>query len=307
MFKKILLSVVALLLSMTASMAQSSNEIVVEQYSKIVTTGNVHLMLLQSDETSSIITELHGITKFRYKVKKGVLYIDVPTGIFAPKGYLKVVASTPELKALEVQGAVVESLGEIVGDSFNFKTDGSVNTANLWVDVDYLTVEIDGRSDVSVRGNAQSVTLSAVLGSRIDVLGLTADNLYVKAYEAAEIYAICDGKINAKLSTDATLYWAGEAKISENCKLGGKAIFIERGDTPYLFEKYDGVEVYTSFSGKTPAEASSKGTTENKSVTNGGATAKSSASAASNANKSSATSKSEASTSSTSSSEEDFF
>lgn len=232
--------------------AEENNTIVLENYSKIVTTGNVHLLLMQSDGESSITTELYGITKFRYKVKNGVLYIDVPTGIFAPRGYLKIVASTPHLTSVEVQGAAVECLTEISGDIFNFKTEGSVNTANLWVDVDNLTLDVDGRSDILARGVADNASLSAVLGSRIDIIGLSVEDLNVKAYEASEIYAMCDGTISAKLSTDATLYWTGDARMYKKEVLGGRVMRIYRGEVPYLFDKYDDVEVYTSFSAVAP-------------------------------------------------------
>lgn len=226
---------------------QVMGEIAVADFDKISTTGNVHLVINSGAAKSSIAPELFGIKNFKYKVKKGVLEIDVSTGVLAPKGYLKIVVSTPELSAVEVIGAEVECAAPIKGDTFSFTTLGAKNTAKLWVDVDRLILNVDGSSDVLVGGAAEYANLYAALGSRIDAIALEIDDLYVKACQNAEIYTISNRTISAKMTTGATLYWGGAAEVKGIKSFGGGIMEISRADYTNIFDKYKSLGVNRPF------------------------------------------------------------
>lgn len=253
-FIKSLLVVVLLFAFTQRSEAQEVGEIAVADFDKISTTGNVHLIINSGADRSSIAPELYGIKNFKYKVKKGVLQIDVATGIFAPKGYLKIVVSTPELSGVEVIGADVECAAPIEGDTFSFTTLGAKNTAKLWVDVDRLVLNVDGSSDVLVGGAADYANLYAALGSRIDATILKIDDLYVKACQGAEIYTVSNRTISAKMTTGATLYWGGAAEVKGVKSFGGGIMEISRANYTNIFDKYKSLDVNRPFlNGGTPA------------------------------------------------------
>ncbi len=219
--------------------SQQSSQISLPAFHTIDTKGNVELVVAPSDSLSSITVELYGIKGdgFDYEVRNGVLYIDVPTGIFAPAGHIRVFAATPELNTIRIQGAKVEFLKPLRGESFTLETYGTINQAELWVDVERLSVTIGGHSDVVVRGRAQRALLNASLGSSIDAISLNVENANANAYEGSEIYLIVDNILSARASTSGTIYYEGGCTLDAEEILWGKVQKIRRAKDDYI--EYD--------------------------------------------------------------------
>ncbi len=246
MIKRLLgVMITASLLINYNALAQDNKAVDLPRFNSITTTGNVHLLLLPSDSLSSITVELHGIKSngYSYKVKEETLYIDVPTGILAPEGHIRVVASTPLLENVVVQGAAVECLAPITGDTFRYQTLGSENTARLWVECQSVELEIGGNSDVVIRGNANQANLEARLGSRIDALSFNTPELSARAYEGSEIYTYGNKKVKAFATTLGTIYYDPSSEIAPKSFLGGRVIAIDRGRYETLFEKHSAEQI----------------------------------------------------------------
>ncbi len=230
MFKGVFIFTALLFITVCNAVAQQSSQIALPSFHTIDTKGNVQLVVVPSDSLSSMTVELYGISGdgFDYEVRKGVLYIDVPTGIFAPAGHIKVYAATPSLNTIRIQGAEVECIGPITAEKFTLETYGTTNSVNLMVDVKRLDVAIGGHSDVTIGGKCDNAILKASLGSRIDALGLVTRTVDARAYEGSEIYVIADELISAKAATSGTVYYQGTATIVPEVYLWGEVQRIER-------------------------------------------------------------------------------
>lgn len=226
-------SIVALLLlcgTMNLSAQQSGDLIGVADFQSIDTKGNIELQIIQSDSTSTLMVEYHNIRQdeFKYKVRKGVLYLDVPSGLFASGGFARVVVTTGRLERIKSEGASIECLTPIVGEYFEYTTQGSVNIAMLDVMVDRLTIKTIGKSDVMVVGSAKEVNLSAKVGSRIDAFKVVAQTAIVESYDASEIYVCPSQTLKATASMAGSVYYMGTESVEPKASLWGDIVLIER-------------------------------------------------------------------------------
>ncbi len=237
-----------LLLAVGVARAQDgSTQIPLSAFSKIVTKGCVQLVIVPSQSNYSMSVECFGVKEngYKYKVRKEVLYISVPTGVFSSDGYVRVLVSSPSLNALEVDGAEIQTTSPIKGESFSIRASGLVNSANLAVDVTNLKVDIGGNSDIAISGNAASAHFSAQLGSRINAISLAADTLWVRANEGSEIYLNAQHFLYAKAATGGTIYYKPneETKVYTKKRTAGSIRAITRAVAGFTLDPNSKLEV----------------------------------------------------------------
>lgn len=237
-----LLIAFALLCSTTAASAQVVDKIGVGDFRSIDTRGNVQLFIAQSDGEPTLTVEYHNVLQsaFKFKVRAGVLYIDVPSGLLDGGGFVKVVATMGRLERIKSEGATIECLTPIKGEYLEYTSEGSVNIAMLNVEVDRLTVKTAGKSDVMVTGNAEQVNLSSRMGSRIDAFRLITQNAIVEAFDASEIYVCPSESLKAKASFGGSIYYMGTPKVEPKVSLWGGVILIERSKYKPIFTEHAG-------------------------------------------------------------------
>lgn len=220
-------------------MAQASGDkIGVADFQQIDAKGNIELIIYPSDSASTITVEYDNITErdFLYKVRKGVLYLDVPSGLLTSQGFARVTVRTPHLQRIKSEGATIECRTPIKGDFFQYTTQGSVNIAILDVQVDRLVINVSGKSDVMVNGSATQVEFSAKIGSRIDAFRLVNEQATVESFDGSEIY-ICPTKLlKAKASMTGTVYYMGTATVEPKVSLWGDVVLIERAQHRSIFQ-----------------------------------------------------------------------
>lgn len=241
LIKRLLLTVLTLIITCAISIAQAQEplRIDISRFHEIDAKGNVHILLLPNSDASYIIVELYGVNSkdFKYKVKNGVLYIDVPSGVLDKVGYVRMIAAGENIKAIHSLGASVECLRPIKGHSFEYKTRGAKNSAQLLVDVTNLTINTTGNSDATISGTSQRANYIATMNSRIDALNIECDNVTAKSNTSSEIYLASNGAIKAQASTWGSIYYIGSATIEPKMSLGGGITAIERAYFSPQFEQ----------------------------------------------------------------------
>ncbi len=209
--------------------AQSSTSIKLPEFHTIEAEGAIHLQLNDSGQSSFLDVELYGLSAndFNYRVKDGVLHLGVPTGILAPKGHIRVVATTPSLRRVVIDGCEVETIGMIEAGNFSFESKGVDNFARLNLSADNLTIDVDSRCYLELEGSAQSATVVASSGSRVDALDFRAESLSVEAYEGSKLYLYALGRVEASVSTLAEMLYSGDGEVIFDDDILGKITKIE--------------------------------------------------------------------------------
>ncbi len=250
MIKRLLFFASFIFASVLGAMGQQT-EITLSNFHSIKAKGNIELMLVESQSESSITIELHGVksSQFKYMVKNGVLEMSVPVGLFAPKGYVTVVASTPDLRGVDIDGVSVECISMFASDTFNLKARGGTNRVILQVDSESVVLDVKGKSDVAISGFAGSANFWAGASCRIDAIEFGVDDIVAKACGAAEIYVAGFENLSAKATSTATIYAAGDGKISGSEISGGRVMKIARGESFPMFSDYSDIDGVAPFMG----------------------------------------------------------
>lgn len=239
--KRLLLTVLTLIITCATSIAQAQEpaRIDISRFNEIDAKGNVHILLLPNSDASYITVELYGVSSkdFKYRVKNSVLYIDVPSGMLDKVGYVRMIASSENLKAFRSLGVSVECLQPIKGHSFEYQTRGARNSAQLLVDVTNLTINTTGNSDATISGTSKSANYIATMNSRIDALNVVCDKVNAKSNTSSEIYLASNGVIKAKASTWGSIYYIGNATLEPKISLGGGITAIEKAYYSPQFER----------------------------------------------------------------------
>lgn len=272
MQKTILNIILIMLCGIITAKAQSDEEpsavISLPSFHTIDIRGNVHLLVVPSDTTSAISIDFMELNPkhFKYKVKRGVLYVDVNSGLLLKNHYLRIVATTPELNEIKSNGANVEFLGTMVTQNFTYSSNGGVNTAQLMLDTDNLDIRVMGASDVSVEGVSVSANMLAMAGSRINALALGLDSLVARASDGSEIYALPRATNIATARTWGTIYYGLSGSIQPRVTTGGDVVLIQRVGKAQRFAEYVGIsadEVLEEITESAPTKMPDRGVETN--------------------------------------------
>ena len=142
-----------------------------------------------------------------WKVVKSCLTIDAQRGLLERKGTVKVDIYVNELRALRTKGAAATTADPIATPDLTVETLGAANKVRLDVWTKNLTVKVSGDSDVSISGQTEGAHLTALVGSRIDMLHCVTRNAYATANGSSEVYLYILDRLEAKASAMATIYY----------------------------------------------------------------------------------------------------
>lgn len=165
--------------------------------------------LAEGDTVSRAVIAIEGlmIKQVPWKVVKSCLVIDAERGLLERKGKVTVDIYIKDLRALRTKGASVVAIEPMVTENLTVETLGAINKMKLNVWAKNLIVKVSGDSDVSLSGQVDGATLQALVGSRIDMLHCVARHVYAKAGESSEIYLYILDRLEAKVTTGATIYY----------------------------------------------------------------------------------------------------
>lgn len=174
--------------------------------------GAIHAVihpLAQDDTVSRAVITIEGlmVKEVPWKVVKSCLVVDAERGLLERKGSVTVDIYIKDLRELRTKGAAVVATERLATENLTVATQGAANKIRLDVWVKNLIVSVSGDSDVSISGQAEGATLKTLVGSRIDMLHCVARNVYATASESSEIYLYVLDRLEAKVTTCATIYY----------------------------------------------------------------------------------------------------
>lgn len=237
MIRRLSIVVAFVCCAFSAAAQESGDKIGVTDFQQIDAKGNIELIIYPSDSASTVTVEYFNITQrdFHHQVRKGVLYLDVPSGLLVPQGFARVTVRTPQLQRIKSEGATIECRTPIKGDFFQYTTQGSVNMAILEVEVSRLVIKISGKSDVMVTGSATEAEFSAKVSSRIDAFRLSSEVASAQCYDGSEIYVCPTKSLKAKASMAGTIYYMNTPTVEPKVSLWGDVVLIERAKYRPIF------------------------------------------------------------------------
>ncbi|MDI9365591.1 MAG: head GIN domain-containing protein [Flavobacterium sp.] len=202
----------------------------VGSFTAVEVSGAVDLYLSQSNEEGVAVSASNNEAKSRIKteVTNGVLHIyaDNKGGSWKNWGNTKTKAyvSFKDLKRIEATGACnvivvdiikVAALKLDLSGASDFK--GEVAVGNL-------TIGVSGASNMRISGKAEKTYIEASGASNIRGYDLKVDNCRAEASGAANIRITATKDFKAEASGAATIYYKGEANISNVSTSGGASI-----------------------------------------------------------------------------------
>jgi hypothetical protein len=202
----------------------------VGSFSSVQVSGTIDLYLLQGTDEGVAISAANDEAKnlIKTEVTNGVLHIysDNKGGSWKSWGNTKSKAyvSFKDLKHVEAHGACNIIIVETIKLA-NLKIDcsgacdfkGTVAIANL-------NITASGASNIRISGNAGSATVEASGVSSIRCYELKAETCRAEASGAANIRITVTKDFKAEASGGATIYYKGEANISNVSTSGGASI-----------------------------------------------------------------------------------
>ncbi len=189
--KKASLLLATILFTVGAAMGQHTETLnIKDTFDNVQIEGNVRLYLKQDSKAKVSLETRHerNLDKYRIAVRNGTLYIQHRDRQgSAPK--IKVYLTHPELQGIDVDGLVyVNSIDPVSGESFSLKGDGLIRGA-IEVDVQELSVDLDGLCSMSFSGKADDTDL------RLDGLG----RINARDLETKQVRKSADGLAGIRL------------------------------------------------------------------------------------------------------------
>lgn len=208
--KKIIISVMALLVSMAAMAKDKVKEIKTEPFNSLEITSMFDVKLIKSNKCKVVVTYDEEIeNNLKVYVRNGKLFLGVDYGNFFDKTMsrfsnptLKAEVYMPEMESLEMSGvSKLYSEDEFKVSDFEAEISGASEIYNLALKGNEAEIEISGASDVKLNTNIKECRISVSGSSYAEVLGNFSD-------------------LRAQCSGASSLVMEGEAKDAK-CKCSG--------------------------------------------------------------------------------------
>ena len=236
---KYLFLTLAITLAHVATQAQQTKSLVfdanaeirtVGSFTSVEVSGSIDLYLSQGNDEGVAVSASNDEAKSRIKteVTNGVLHIysDNKGGSWKNWGNTKTKAyvSFKDLKRIEATGACnvvvvdiikVATLKLDLSGASDFKGEVAIGTLNIGV---------SGASNMRISGKADKCYIEASGASNIKAYDLKVDNCRAEASGAANIRITATKDFKAEASGAATIYYKGEANISNVSTSGGASI-----------------------------------------------------------------------------------
>jgi len=236
---KYLFLTLAITLAHVATQAQQTKSLVfdanaeirtVGSFTSVEVSGSIDLYLSQGNDEGVAVSASNDEAKSRIKteVTNGVLHIysDNKGGSWKNWGNTKTKAyvSFKDLKRIEATGACnvvvvdiikVATLKLDLSGASDFKGEVTIGT---------LTIGVSGASNMRISGKADKCYIEASGASNIKAYDLKVDNCRAEASGAANIRITATKDFKAEASGAATIYYKGEANISNVSTSGGASI-----------------------------------------------------------------------------------
>lgn len=190
-------------------------------FNKIELTGRLQVELLHADEAGVEVT-LHNAeeNKLDWGINNGVLSVRLkPGGGQDVSADVKIVYEN--LAALKISGASVAVTNTIESPMLDLNVSGGA-TVKADVATSDLKVNVSGNSVLDLTGSTKYFNLTANTKSTVDSRSMKAEDVTVKAANAASVYVFSSERIDINSTTTASVFYKGNPGIVRQKKsMGG--------------------------------------------------------------------------------------
>lgn len=138
---------------------------------------------------------------------------------------LRVYISFKTLKKLGASGACnVHALTAIRGEELELDFSGATDMKNAEVDVNKLTVELSGASDIQMKGRASEFKIKASGASDFKSMDLATDYCDIDANGASTIHITVNKEISARVTGASDIKYKGEGLIKNIHTSGASSV-----------------------------------------------------------------------------------
>lgn len=196
---------------------------VLPSFAGLLTDGPIKVELIPSDENRMQI-QLWDIDprNFKWEIKNNTLEISTRKGMANKRAFANVTLYYTELAQITMTGGEIKTADPIVTGSLLVKAESSTGKMDLIVETNTLIIHASGDNRIKVNGTAQKATYRARLGSKIECLGVEADEVIATVSGKAEIHLSSHDTLEATARTGGNIFFAGSPEIlSVKKSMGG--------------------------------------------------------------------------------------
>ncbi len=194
----------------------------VSPFEQVRVAGNIHLELVASDSTILKFEEESEAERLNISWSKNTLTLKTPTDL-SKSPAVKVKLYCAELSGLEItRGAVVQSADVLQARTLTLEADTG-GKAEFAVSSDSISARVVKGSDIILRGNTRSLSVTANSAGNFLGYELEAENSWVKANTGAQIKVNSSAYLNAYSSGGSFVGYSGNPERKEfKSSLGGE-------------------------------------------------------------------------------------
>lgn len=186
--------------------------------------GPVKIELIPADENKLqlMLWDLDE-REIRWQVKDNTLYLIARKGLVNKRAYADVKLYYATLNHINISGGEVTTQEPIQCPHLTLTAESSIGKMELIAECKEITILTSGDNTVKVRGTTEQASYQAKLGSRIQCLELSAQNVLATASGKAEIQLQVSDQLDARSVTGANIFFRGDP-VTLNIKkstLGG--------------------------------------------------------------------------------------
>ena len=145
------------------------------------------------------------------------------------------IATTPVLRGVRVQGAAKVSAAATPGEDFSIDAGGASTAEIQAIEADHLAIHANGGSTVTAKGRAKEVRIAAggastveAGGTNVEAGGLDADSVEIQASGASRIVIRATESLTGQASGASFVEVSGEPKVREVKASGGSNVQYEK-------------------------------------------------------------------------------
>lgn len=194
------------------------------QFKSLKLIGNLRAKIYNSqDSTTRIYATLYGIDAQRLKWKQSgdMLIVSLPSGLVEGDSYAELEVYSSGLNRLICEGATVECVDTLVGESIYVEALSSINSLLLKVDVTEFKLKAAASANIRVVGMASWAEIWANVGAKINCIEATFADCTVQAGENSEVIIRVSDNLEAKATAKASIFYIGSPTTTIKTSLGG--------------------------------------------------------------------------------------